>query len=278
MAYLPELRLIYLPFRAMAEPTRFMLHFANIPYTDELIWGPAFQREKALDGFPFDKTPILEIDGQRLAQSGSISRYVAKLAGLYPRDPLECAFADHIFEMGQEMCTINPLINCFTGYHHQSVKFEYFRGLPRIFQNLERQLGDKKYFGGVEPNFADFQMLHYLLNIFLSEDDCFSRNPTLRRYTLEMSELPGVREYLESRPELIDIGVDPKLKDKNGTVIAQRSPEGRAWMQDGILTFGEPPKHLKDQRQGWQDTKWVPKPESQGKTTFENFHHWNMSR
>jgi len=215
MAYLPELRLIYLPFRAMAEPTRFMLHFANIPYTDELIWGPAFQREKALDGFPFDKTPILEIDGQRIAQSGSISRYVAKLAGLYPRDPLECAFADHIFEMGQEMCTINPLINCFTGYHHQSVKFEYFRGLPRIFENLERQLGDKKYFGGVEPNFADFQMLHYLLNIFLSEDDCFSRNPTIRRYTLEMSELPGVREYLESRPELIDIGVDPKLKDKN---------------------------------------------------------------
>ena len=36
---MPDLRIVYLPFRAMAETTRFILEYGNIPYTDEVVWG-----------------------------------------------------------------------------------------------------------------------------------------------------------------------------------------------------------------------------------------------
>jgi hypothetical protein len=44
-----------------------------------------------------------------VAQSGSLARYAAKLAGVYPEnDHLVCAASDSVFELGQELCTINP--------------------------------------------------------------------------------------------------------------------------------------------------------------------------
>ena len=39
--------------------------------------------------YPFDKVPVLSIDGTVLAQSGSISRFAAKIAGCYPEDPVQ---------------------------------------------------------------------------------------------------------------------------------------------------------------------------------------------
>lgn len=48
--------------------------------------------------------PLLIIDDKPpLAQSGSIMRYVAGLAGLVPKDPLEAAACDSYFEAAQEL-------------------------------------------------------------------------------------------------------------------------------------------------------------------------------
>ena len=50
-----------------------------------------------------------------MAQSGAIARWSARLAGVYPQDPAQVALADSVYELGQELCTVNPLVNCYTG-------------------------------------------------------------------------------------------------------------------------------------------------------------------
>lgn len=50
---------------------------------------------------------MLEIDGKPLAQAGAIERYVAKLAGLYPADPLEAARVD------EAACLVDELLPLF---------------------------------------------------------------------------------------------------------------------------------------------------------------------
>lgn len=43
---------------------------------------------------PFGQLPILEVDGVVIPQSLAQLRYVGKIGGLYPTDPMEAAFCD----------------------------------------------------------------------------------------------------------------------------------------------------------------------------------------
>ena len=133
---LPRIRLVYLPFRAMAETTRMILAHGGVTYEDEAVWGPVFAARRRQRAFPWDKTPVLELlpkpdaDADAIstvvAQSGAIARYAAKLAGVHPQCPRRCAEADSVYELGQELCTINPLVNCFTGRQFEMVRAHYF--------------------------------------------------------------------------------------------------------------------------------------------------------
>eukprot|EP00747_Dinoflagellata_sp_TGD_P220215 gnl/TRDRNA2_/TRDRNA2_92210_c0_seq1.p1 gnl/TRDRNA2_/TRDRNA2_92210_c0~~gnl/TRDRNA2_/TRDRNA2_92210_c0_seq1.p1 ORF type:complete len:271 (-),score=49.93 gnl/TRDRNA2_/TRDRNA2_92210_c0_seq1:2-742(-) len=225
----PKLTLRYLPFRAMAETARFMLHDAGIPYKDEVLWGQGFWHLKVNSELPFDKLPVLDIDGRRIAQSGAICRYVAKITGHYPADPVECAFSDSIFEMGQEMCTINPLLNCFTGMQFESIRKHYFSEFPRQLENVAKQLRGRQFFGGSDgPSYGDFNMFHYLSNVLLAEPSALDGYTEVQDWMARMESLPGLKVYLSQRPELVGIGTDPRLVDKDGVTISQKSGPGRA--------------------------------------------------
>ncbi len=45
---------------------------------------------------PFGQMPALEVDGVFIGQTDSIARLAARLAGLYPSDPIEAARSDMI--------------------------------------------------------------------------------------------------------------------------------------------------------------------------------------
>jgi len=147
--------------------------------------------------------------------------------------------------MAQELCTINPMINCYTGRQFDEIKAWYFRELPRHLSNLERQLmvatrdGSFDFFGGATPSHADFNVYHHLANAQLVEPDCVSKHPRLARWMTTMEALPSLRTYLDERPQLVGIGTDPGLMDKTGRVIRQRDPEGRALIKDGVFLFGD---------------------------------------
>lgn len=261
-----SLRLSYLPFRAMAETTRFMLHYAGIPYEDEVVWGVYFEQQRRAGKFPFDKVPVMTVEYVQkaekptspltIAQSGSLARLAAKLAGCYetlPEDPSWCAYNDSIFELGQEMCTINPTLNCYTGAQFARVVEWYFsESFPVNAAYLERQLRevvipkfsspkrDDVFFGGLgTPSYADFNIFHHMDNALTVFPEALSRSstgvPHLEAWMGRMRKLPRLAEYLENRPRVVDVGTDPGLQDRNGKVVKQREGSGRCWLRDGLF-------------------------------------------
>lgn len=54
--------------------------------------------------FPFGSMPVLDIGEERFAQSGAIIRYVGKLAGLYPEDPVAALRVDMVIDTMEELC------------------------------------------------------------------------------------------------------------------------------------------------------------------------------
>ncbi len=75
-----------------AEPIRIAFHAAGIEFEDNRISFAEFQEVRK--STRFNCVPVLEIDSAAVTQSNAISRYVGKMAGLYPNDALQALYCD----------------------------------------------------------------------------------------------------------------------------------------------------------------------------------------
>ena len=90
-----KLRLTYFDFHGgRGEPARLALSIGGIPFEDDRVKPGEWESRKA--DTPFGALPVLEVDGQVVAQSNAIDRYVGKLADLYPTDPWQAALCDEV--------------------------------------------------------------------------------------------------------------------------------------------------------------------------------------
>jgi prostaglandin-H2 D-isomerase / glutathione transferase len=102
MQAVPKLKLTYFDFHGgRGEVARIALEMAKISFIDERVKQPDWPELKATT--PFGKLPLLEVDGQQVAQSNTINRFVGKLTGLYPEDPLQAAYCDEVMDAIEEI-------------------------------------------------------------------------------------------------------------------------------------------------------------------------------
>ena len=76
------------------EVTRIALHAAGMEFEDNRISFPAVG--EARRNMRFNAVPVLEVDGEEVSQSDAMSRYVGRLAGLYPTDPMQALYCDEV--------------------------------------------------------------------------------------------------------------------------------------------------------------------------------------
>ena len=77
---MPKLKLTYFDFHGgRGEPARLALSIGGIPFEDDRVAPSDWQRRKP--DTPFGALPVLEVDGQTLAESNAINSYVGKLTG-----------------------------------------------------------------------------------------------------------------------------------------------------------------------------------------------------
>jgi len=181
-----------------------MLAYASIPHQCVDIpmkeW-PA--KKEAGDICHFGQLPSLKLaDGTLISQSGSITRYVAKIAKLYPEDPVAAAEADMIFELSQEMGGINPILNYFpVGQPLWKDKYEeYFASLPRWMGAAEKLLGDKDFFGGPAPHYGDFGLFHICDNTLTVDPRSLDSYPAIIAWVDRMKAFPAIQKYMAERP------------------------------------------------------------------------------
>jgi glutathione S-transferase len=99
-----KLKLVYFDIDgARGEAARLAMVIGGVPFEDDRVKFPDWESRKP--STPFGALPVLELDGQTVAQSNGINRYVGKLAGLYPSDAWQAALCDEAMDAVEEIAT-----------------------------------------------------------------------------------------------------------------------------------------------------------------------------
>ncbi len=224
-ASIPKLTLVYAKMQALAEPARMLLHHANLPFEDVYAWdfyGKAW-REGAKQMTPFGQVPVLVVDDETsIDQSGAIQRYLSRLTGTCPADPLLAAQADALCDNAGELFVIsNPVANFFTGERFEAKVEAFKKNFEPRMQHFTRSLNafpDGPFFFGEQPMFCDFTIFHHFQIAELLVPNIFDSHSDIQSFMAAMAELPGVKQYLASRPSLTAVGTAPVLI-QNGVTI-----------------------------------------------------------
>jgi glutathione S-transferase len=99
-----KLKLVYFDIDgARGEAARLAMAIGKVPFEDDRVTFADWPGRKPR--MPFGALPVLELEGQTVAQCNGINRYVGKLAGLYPGDAWQAALCDEIMDAVEEIAT-----------------------------------------------------------------------------------------------------------------------------------------------------------------------------
>jgi glutathione S-transferase len=189
-----------------AEPIRIAFHIAGVPFEDNRI-----SFEEFMDGrsaLRFTCVPVLEIDGKPVTQSNALSRYIGKMAGLYPEDPLQALYCDEVLgaledltnQIGRTMRLQGDELRAAREQLSQGWIPTYLRGLSEL---LER--GGGEYFADNRLTVADLRAFietRWLTSGFLDHiptDIVTSVAPTLAEHNARIAAEPRIAAYYAGR-------------------------------------------------------------------------------
>ena len=164
---------------------------------------------------PFKQLPILELDdGTQIGQSIAILNYIESIAGIEIADPVKSAEASSILQSAQELfAPLNPTVNFAVGDDFESKRLAMRPDLESRFSDLERYLNkyEGKYFIDDTPRAAEFALFHHLDLSKKLDPDLLSNFPRLLQFIADVEGITAILEYLQTRPELVNVGVEPNL-------------------------------------------------------------------
>lgn len=203
-----KLKLSYFDMNAgRGEVARIALFIGKVAYEDNRVkfvdW-PAM-KQKTL----FGSIPILEVDGQEVAQSNGINRFVGKLTGLYPTDPLQAAFCDEAMDAVEDVSSqVVSSFNIKDEEEKKAKRKELSDGpltfyLTRLQRRLEARGG--QYFADNRLTVADLKVYLWIRHIKSGNLDYIPTDlpdrvaPLLLAHFERVKSDPGVAAYNEMR-------------------------------------------------------------------------------
>ena len=211
-----KLELIYFKMRALAEAPRLLLHYTKLEYDDIMSWdfyGKEWAEIKSK--VPFRQLPMLVVDGKHeICQSIAILNFIEKIAGIEISNPTVNAKANAVMQSAQELfMPLNPTINFSVGDRFKKKREDMMPFLNSRFEDLERALkdNDNKFYVDDKPRACDFAVYHHLDLSKLLDPKLINKFPRLEKFIEDVESIETVKSYLNSRAELIDVGVEPKL-------------------------------------------------------------------
>jgi glutathione S-transferase len=83
------------------EPARLTMHLGGIAFDDKRFAFADFAEVRK--STPLNQVPTLQVDGVLVTQSDAITRYVGKLAGLYPTDAFQALLCDEVLSAVEDV-------------------------------------------------------------------------------------------------------------------------------------------------------------------------------
>lgn len=189
--------------KGRAEPVRLALTIGGIGFEDKRLTGEEVAAMKPT--LPYGQVPIMEVDGEVIAQGMGLLYYAGKLTGLYPEDPLKALKVDEILGVTEDISgALRPSF-----YEQDEAKKLEMRKqfsketLPKWFGNMEKRIKGwgTQYSATDELTIAD-------LVLYVQGD------------LLRSGILDGIpKDVLDAYPKLTEIidkvGAHPKVQEWN---------------------------------------------------------------
>jgi len=204
---MPSYTLTYFGLRGLAETTRLMFAYADVPYEDKRITKDEWPAMKPT--MPTGTLPVLTVDGKNsIGQSGAINRYLARQFGMNGKDDCEATcidmYAGCIDDLAQKL---RPVQMAMFGGDKEGAKKAFAeaneKDVQPLLSILEKQItkNGKGFLVGDKPSYADFMLQTRLHGLIEFEKSAVESHPKLMEYYNHISGLKGVKEWIAKRPE-----------------------------------------------------------------------------
>ena len=189
------------------------LVIGGVAFEDERLNRDEMMALREAGKLPWGQLPLCTVDGSTVfAQSPAIATYCAKLAGLYPEDPIAAARVDEIVNFinqdVRERC-IAPTMREPDPEKKKALRAELQETkLPEKFAMLEKRLETTKFLCGDELTLADlsvYVMLNWVGMGVLDgvNKECILKFPKLTNLVRTINEMPEVKAWnAEKNPKL----------------------------------------------------------------------------
>jgi len=202
-----KLRLHYFDFHGgRGEVARLTMALGDIPFDDHRI--PFSEWPSARDSMPLRAVPVLEVDGEPITQSNSMNRFLGRLAGLYPEDPLEALHCDEVMDAVEDVITrVVATFFIEDEAEKKAAREEFADGpLTLYLTRLEEILAGRggEYFADSRLTIADLKVFVWIRGLrsgtldYIPADLSDRLAPQLVDHMHRISTLPGIVAYYES--------------------------------------------------------------------------------
>jgi glutathione S-transferase len=210
----PKLKLYYFNIKGKGEPIRQFCAYAGLELEDYRFGSfDEFASMKESGKLTFGQVPLLEVDGKdQLVQTASILRYLAKISGLYPENPMLAAKVDAALEqetdafMGVTVASYTTRFGIALDENTKAKAYEIISAevLPQHLGNVEK-LFKQSSTGWIadtkEPSPADF-VWYIRLSDFIPEKKELSDKiksledyPACKAFVEKFKSLEAIKEY-----------------------------------------------------------------------------------
>ncbi|XP_078486117.1 glutathione S-transferase alpha-5-like [Ciona intestinalis] len=185
--------------RGRAEKIRWMLAACGIDFDESFISTKAdFQRRVAEGLYLFKQVPLLEIDGLRIVQTGSILRYLGHKGGLMGENDTERALVDMYTEGIQDMSipglayAFKPDKAQFWLESKETLGTKYFS----VYENI-LQTTNNGHLVGNKQTMADVLLFESFVHYLHIDKDVLNDYPNLQKFMASQKEIPWVQKFLQ---------------------------------------------------------------------------------
>ncbi len=211
-------RFIYWDVVARAQTPMLMLEAAGLDYEWDSKTANEWPSKK--NDMPFGQLPVLVINGKVIAQSGTISRYCAKYANLWPQTT-KWLQVDMIMEHSNDIYNVMGKAKYSGDSDMQRIAWQKVENetLPEKLKWLEKMLVTEgnKYFGGETVNAADVSVFSVInMAIRAGLENCLDNFPKLKEHYQGVSQTGNIPNYLKKEKKMYFNAMKPKA-----TVVSQ---------------------------------------------------------
>ena len=185
-----------------AEPARLALHLGGIAFEDSRFGFANFAEVRK--STPLNQVPVLHVDGVQVTQSDAITRYVGKLAGLYPVDAYQALLCDEVLDAVEDVNIKLGTTFGLTGDALKDARTALVNGaLPQYLSWLQTQLQAHggAYFADQRLTIADLKVFVFVRGLTSGRLDHVPTDlvdkvaPLLAAHTQRIAQTPAIAQY-----------------------------------------------------------------------------------